>query len=116
MILALLPLLPLTLAPVQLPSTEPAKVFTEFMELCAAPDLARLTGWAEARLGPELMGGQTPAQVARSIVDDCTADGPATVLEVVESTPRKLVLSTRATRTGVALRTLVELDEHGKVS
>jgi CubicO group peptidase (beta-lactamase class C family) len=109
-------LLPLALATVQLPATPPARAFAEWLALCAKPDAAMMTSWAQAKFSPQLLAMGPVAEMAREIADDCTANGGFSVYEIVASTPTRIELGAASNSNGMTTRYMLELNGAGKIA
>src|SRR5262245_60266312 len=109
--LTILPLLPLALSPVKLPDTAPAHALTEWLALCASPDVAKLTKWTE-----KWFSAPPPvAEMGRIVDNNCPGDTGFTVFEVVESTPRRVFVGAASNRSGATFTIRLGLDEAGKL-
>lgn len=98
------------------PSETPAgQLLAEYLDLCSAPALDRLTAWNAAHVSPRILTRWDAASLARDDVRQCTQSGVFQVNRVLASEPDHIEILAVSPRSGAWLTVRLGLDEDGRI-
>ncbi len=101
--------------PINWPDTALAAATREWLRLCQAPDLQRLTQWASNNVGAELAKASPPQEIAREDLYLCSRNGGLKAAEIIDATPQHLSLDAIGAKSGIWFKLSREVDSAGKL-
>jgi CubicO group peptidase (beta-lactamase class C family) len=98
-----------------LPGTPAGRLAAEWLQLCQAPDVARMTAWVKTRVSDAAATRMSPDDRAAGHFALCTANGGFHVAAVTRATPTVIQAQVVGARSGTWFAMVVEVDSAGKL-
>jgi CubicO group peptidase (beta-lactamase class C family) len=97
------------------PDTAPAKLFHEWLAMCASPDAAALETWSAAHYEDKFLKRVSAKEIAESDMAECSAHGGYRPVKVLESKPDGLDILAEGIKSGAFVQLGLRTGEDGKM-